>query len=77
MLVTRRPVTPWMVERTAKALWDRNRKTEGRVEWDAAERWVTDPWRLTAADALEAALPSDPKLLREIAKECNSVADII
>lgn len=66
-----------MVERAARAEWERDRLVEGRMAWDELEGYAKDRVLIRVADMLEAALPQDADLLRRFARECEKVAEIL
>lgn len=76
-MVTRRPITPQQVQIGAKALWEKDRCQEGRMEWKEVPPYVREPFENRARIVLETAIPQDATDLREFAEECLRVADIL
>ena len=76
-MITRRPICPQQVTDGGKALWDQHRDIEGRVEWDEAASFMREPYEQKARIVLETAIPQDPVTLRDFARECLAVADIL
>lgn len=76
-MITRQPIDSHMLQRAAIALYDRTREIEGRVSWEEAAPWVREGWEQQARIALEAALPQEVEILKEIATNCISTAALL
>jgi hypothetical protein len=76
-MITRQPIDSHMLQRATIALYDRTREIEGRAPWEEAAPWVREAWEQQARIALEAALPQEVEILKEIATNCISTAALL
>lgn len=75
--ITRKPISPLMLQKAAKTLWDFGRDEEGRVSWEEALPYVRSPYETRAILMLESALPQDKDFLESFAKKCMETAKLL
>jgi hypothetical protein len=76
-MITRRPISPDMVEACARTLWEMDEGRDTRVPWDSAPFGSTDPFIRRATLVLETAMPLEREPLTALRDEITAVLEIL